>query len=91
MKKGDLCTGDIVTLRCGIKAIVLMGVEVEKHNVDCIASLNERGWEKLEMYNEDLTHKPLGTKKVSTLDIIKVKKCQHPYYFHETLKDEITD
>lgn len=90
-EKSDLHTGDIVTLRDGNKAVVLIGVNSEEFSGDCIACINECGWEKLSGYNEDLTAKPFGLSDMRDADIVKVERCSHPYEFYKILKQEITD
>lgn len=88
MKKSELHTGDIVTLRGGEKAVVLLGIISEEYRGDCIALISEDGWEKLDEYNEDLTAKPFGVSDMRSTDIIKVEKCPHPYYFNKIFKGE---
>lgn len=81
MKKSELHTGDVVTLRDGTKAIVLLGIVAEEYSGDCIVFIYEDGWEKLDSYNEDLTAKPFGLADMRGADIVNVEKCPHPYDF----------
>lgn len=75
-----------MTLRDGGKAVVLLEVISEEFSGDCIACINEGGWEKLDSYNEDLTAKPFGLADMRSADIVKVEKCPHPHDFCKIFK-----
>ena len=75
MKKSDLKTGYIATLRNGRNGVVFIGVDtIERGQVDCIVNESTNSWNDLSNFNDDLTHK-----RFSELDIMKVEKPYHPY------------
>jgi len=84
MKKSDLKTGMIVTLRNGDEHMVFMDsasiyCDNYRFSNDVIVNLNRMGsWEELPQYDDDLKIIDEGR---SDFDIVKVEKVDHPYAF----------
>ena len=77
MKKSDLKTGMIVTLRNGKQWMVYKNIQTQRNVDDVIVGIDgSDNWNLLYHYNEDLTNKGYPD-----LDIVKVEEVTHPYAF----------
>jgi hypothetical protein len=71
MRKDNLCTGDIVTLRNGNKHTVMLGM---RKFGDCTVSCEDiTSWNDLKNYNKNLKS------KYEEFDIVRVERPKHPY------------
>jgi len=85
MKKSDLKTGMIVTIRDGSEYVVLLDAvsDYTKGACDVMLNSDEHRWNRLENYEEDLTYKNglMDCNDGDDFDIIKVELSPHPYTF----------
>lgn len=92
MKKSELKTGMVVTLRNGAKGIVFKDTCSDylrnlKANSDVIVGFNEGDliWESFDSYNEDMLS---CDDEYRWMDIVKVETVEHPYDFIKTFNEK---
>lgn len=89
MKKSDLKTGMIVTIRDGCEYVVFLNsVSVYTTQKPCDILLSPNGeisrWNRLDYYNEDLTYDRENMDfedEAAEFDIMKIELAPHPYAF----------
>ena len=94
MKKSELKTGMIVTIRDGIEYVVFKDFDYEKLNVltperyeeGCICNEKRNLWTGLCYYAEDLTY--CGSISGNGCDIMKVEMPNHPFGFMNLDREE---
>jgi len=82
MKKSDLRTGHIVTLRSGDEYIVVINCNSKIECGDFLINAATNSWDSLDCYMEDLTYR-IGEgymeERIPLWDIVKVELPNHPY------------